>query len=128
MSKEGRLYQIAIHVGDLDAAVEFYRDLLGIELIHRFTNGPKMAFFDLGGPRLMIEETEVASAPGVFYLYTSDIESKIEKLAAAGITVLQQPQPIYKDEDGLFGDPGETEYLGFVEDPSGNMVGFMSRV
>ena len=49
--------QIHITVTDLDRAVEFYRDVLGLE--HLFTvAGQPMAFFDAGGVRLYLGRTE----------------------------------------------------------------------
>jgi catechol 2,3-dioxygenase-like lactoylglutathione lyase family enzyme len=47
--------QIAINVHDLDRATAFYRDKLGLSLL--FTAG-KLAFFDCGGVRLMLDIAE----------------------------------------------------------------------
>src|SRR3954453_11728828 len=48
----GRIGQIAIPVRDLDRAVAFYRDVLGLRLL--FQAPPGLAFFDCGGVRLML--------------------------------------------------------------------------
>jgi catechol 2,3-dioxygenase-like lactoylglutathione lyase family enzyme len=45
------IQQVALTVSNLDRAVAFYRDRLGLRLMF-VTNG--MAFFDTGGTRLMI--------------------------------------------------------------------------
>ena len=42
--------QASINVRDVDQAVAFYRDTLGLRFL--FQAGPKMAFFDCGGVRL----------------------------------------------------------------------------
>ena len=44
--------QAALAVDDLDAAVAFYRDILGVPFIAQA--GPNLAFFDCGGLRLML--------------------------------------------------------------------------
>ena len=46
-----RLQQVAETVADLEQAVDFYRDSLGLSMLME-TNG--MAFFDLDGTRLML--------------------------------------------------------------------------
>ena len=50
-----RLGQIAITVHDVERATAFYRDTLGLTLL--FTAG-KLAFFDCGGVRLMLDVPE----------------------------------------------------------------------
>src|SRR5437870_2261906 len=46
-----RIGQIAVTVSDLDRAVPFYRDTLGMRHLFQV---PNMAFFDCGGIRLML--------------------------------------------------------------------------
>ena len=54
MPPTGRsIRQIGLPVRDLDRAVDFYRDVLGLRFVERF--GP-LAFFGLDGIRLMLEE------------------------------------------------------------------------
>ena len=48
--------QASINVHDVDQAVAFYRDTLGLRFL--FQAGPKMAFFDCGGVRLMLAVPE----------------------------------------------------------------------
>ena len=50
-----RVGQIAINARDIDRATAFYRDKLGLPLL--FTAG-KLAFFDCGGVRLMLDVAE----------------------------------------------------------------------
>jgi methylmalonyl-CoA/ethylmalonyl-CoA epimerase len=56
-----RIGQIAIPVGDLDRAVQFYGDVLGLRLLFRVP--PALAFFDCGGVRLMLSPPEGPDAP-----------------------------------------------------------------
>lgn len=121
-----RLHQVAISVQDIEKAVAFYRDRLGLSLIHQFTQGPALAFFDLGGPRLMIEQSE-QSNPATFYLWVSDLAGKIDELELVDVEIVQRPTVIFEDKNGIFGTPEQSEYLAFVRDPSGNLIGLMSR-
>ncbi len=50
-----RIGQIAVTVGNLERAVTFYRDTLGMPLLFQV---PNMAFFDCGGIRLMLSLAE----------------------------------------------------------------------
>ena len=47
--------QIAITVADVDRAVAYYRDALGMHLLFQF---PGLGFFDCGGVRLMLTAPE----------------------------------------------------------------------
>ena len=127
MSTDRQLHQIGIAVSDMDAAVDFYKDLLGLPLIHRFTAGVRLAFFDLGGPRLMVEESEETNSQSLFYVYFDDLERQVHELKAAGVEVVEDVRRVYQDDTGIFGEAGQSEYLAFVLDPSGNKVGLMNR-
>ena len=48
----GRIHQIAMRIHDIDRAVTFYRDALGLPFL--FAAPPSLAFFDCGGVRLML--------------------------------------------------------------------------
>ena len=50
-----QLGQIALTVSDLERAVAFYRDKLGINFLFQF---PGLAFLDCGGVRLMLSLPE----------------------------------------------------------------------
>src|SRR3954453_8085534 len=51
-----RIGQIAIPIKDLDRAVAFYRDVLGLRFL--FQAPPGLAFFECGGVRLMLSLPE----------------------------------------------------------------------
>ncbi|MBW3537269.1 MAG: VOC family protein [Actinobacteria bacterium] len=116
------LQQVAQHVEDLDRAVDFYRDVLGLRLITRF-DPPGLAFFDLGGPRLLLE----AAAPSaVLYLRVANVAQATEHLRAAGVTIEGEPHLIHTDQDGLFGAVGEEEWMAFFRDSENNLIGLSS--
>lgn len=65
MSKEPKLStisQVAIAVSNVDAALKFYRDVLGILFL--FSAGPDLAFLDAGGVRLMLSTPQDAGSVG----------------------------------------------------------------
>jgi methylmalonyl-CoA/ethylmalonyl-CoA epimerase len=48
-----KIGQISMTAHDIDRAVSFYRDTLGIPFL--FTAPPKLAFFDCGSVRLLLD-------------------------------------------------------------------------
>jgi len=58
------LKQVFVPVQELERAVAFYRDTLGIRFL--FEAPPRMAFFDLDGIRLMLGEPEGSRSPRGF--------------------------------------------------------------
>ncbi len=117
------LHQIAQHADDLDRAVAFYSDVLGCELIARF-DPPGLAFLRLGSVRLLLD----TAAPGaLIYLRVDDVRATAENLRDAGIQIDTEPHLIHTDTDGVFGDAGWEEWMAFVRDSEGNLVGLASR-
>ncbi len=120
---ELHLRQIAQHVDDMDRAVAFYQDLLGLKLIARF-DPPGLAFFDLGNVRLLLD----AAAPSaLLYLGVADVAAETERLRAAGVAIESEPHTIFVDAAGQFGPAGEAEEMSFFRDSEGNLVAFAGR-
>ena len=120
-----RLHQIALPVQDLDAAERFYRDVLGARFVARF-DPPGLLFFDFDGVRLLLEAGEAASN-AVLYIWVEDIDAACEALIAKGVRLTAKPRAIHHDEAGTFGPAGETEWMAFFEDPSGNTLALATR-
>jgi predicted enzyme related to lactoylglutathione lyase len=113
--------QIHITVTDLDRAVAFYRDVLGLE--HLFTvSGQPMAFFDAGGVRLYLGRTEderFVSRPTIYYR-VEDLDTSWAEITARGAKEISGPQLVHRD--------GSTElWMAFVADPDGIPVGLMQE-
>lgn len=112
----GPIGQIAIHADDMDAAVEFYRDVLGLPFIAQFPSG--LAFFDCDGTRLMIEQEDVSSS--TLYFKVPDIEEGFEALKARGVEFIKEPHIVHAS--------GEYELkMAFFNDPSGNPMAIMAE-
>lgn len=119
------LHQVAQHADDLERAVAFYRDTLGLRHIATF-DPPGLAFFDLGGTgtRLLLERN---AAPALLYLGVADIDAAWEALGAAGVERVDPPHVIFSDADGTFGTAGASEWMAFFKDSEGNVVGLVER-
>ena len=119
----GPLHQVAQRAPDLDEAVAFYRDVLGLELMGRF-DPPGLAFFRLGDARLLLEP---AAASATLYLRVDDIVAVADELRRRGVDLLDEPHLIHRDDEGRFGPAGEEEWMTFFRDPAGNLLALASR-
>lgn len=113
--------QIHVSVTDLDTALRFYRDVLGLR--HLFTvEGQPMAFLDAGGVRLYLGVTDnerFHSRPLVYYR-VDDIDAAFAEVTGRGAPALSEPHVVYSD--------GGTEvWMAFVHDPDGTPVGLMEE-
>jgi DNA-binding CsgD family transcriptional regulator/catechol 2,3-dioxygenase-like lactoylglutathione lyase family enzyme len=121
----GPIGQIARTVKDLAEAERFYRDVLGLR--HLFTSAGKLAFFDCGGVRLMVEDPSIVDVPdlhndSVLYFRVPDIHAAQQELERRGVTFTGAPHMIYKHPDGL------EEWLTFFHEPGGGMLSLISQV
>jgi methylmalonyl-CoA/ethylmalonyl-CoA epimerase len=114
--------QIALRVNDLDAAVAFYRDVLGLEFLFRAP--PGLAFFQCGGTRLMLSNPEASGANSPsFALYYSvkDIQAAARALESRGGKLEEQPHIVAKL-------PHAEVWIAFARDADGNLAGLISEV
>jgi methylmalonyl-CoA/ethylmalonyl-CoA epimerase len=116
-----RIGQIALPVRDLDRAVTFYRDVLGLAFLFRV---PNLAFFDCGGVRLLLSPPETAELErhiSIIYFTVEDINSAHRILSDRGAQFDDQPHIIANmDSYDL--------WMAFLRDPDGNLLGIMSEV
>ncbi len=119
-----KLHQIALTAINLDTAVDFYRDVLGLKFIARF-DPPGLAFFQLsGGVRLLLS---VQASQATLYFLVPDIEAALTALRKRGVSILQPAHRVHRDEAGDFGKKGSEEWMAFFRDPSGNLIGLVER-
>ena len=114
--------QIAIAVSDIDRAVAFYRDTLGLELL--FPAPPGLAFFNCGGVRLMLTTLQGAEndhRTSVIYYKVGDIQTSAENLKNKGIQFVQEPQLTARLQDHEL-------WMAFIRDPDANLIGIMAEV
>jgi catechol 2,3-dioxygenase-like lactoylglutathione lyase family enzyme len=115
------LGQIALTVGNLDAATAFYGDTLGLSFL--FSAPPRLAFFDLKGIRLMLSEPEAQETleNSTLYFKVADIQAAYEALRGRGV--------VFEEAPHLIATMGSTElWMAFFRDPSGNLLSIMSEI
>lgn len=110
---------------DLERAVAFYRDVVGLPLLAEF-DPPGLVFFDLRGVRLLVERGSAPSS-SVIYLAVDDLAAETERLRGLGVTITGEPHMIHRDDDGVFGERGIEEWMAFFTDSEGNTVGLSER-
>ena len=113
--------QIAVNVKDLDRAVAFYRDALGMRPLFQV---PKLAFFDCGGIRLMLslpETPEFDHAASVIYYKVDDIRTAHAALRGRGVSFDGEPHVVARL-------PAHDLWMAFCRDPEGNVLALMSEV
>lgn len=113
-----RLGQLSMNARDVGRATAFYRDVLGVP--HLF-DVPGMAFFDLGGVRLMLataESPEHDHAGSVLYFLVEDIERAHAALADRGVAFLGAPHKIADM-------PDHELWMAFFRDTEDNLLALM---
>jgi methylmalonyl-CoA/ethylmalonyl-CoA epimerase len=113
--------QIAVNVHDLDRAVDFYRDVLGLRFLFRATN---MAFFDCGGIRLMLappDKPELDHPASILYYRVDDINSAHAALKSRDVVFDLEPRKVHANDTHEL-------WLAFFRDPDRNILALMSEV
>jgi len=116
-----KIGQIAVNVENVERAVEFYKEVIGLPLLFE-TNG--LAFFQCGDTRLLLSrpETEAFDHPSsVLYFTVDDLQSEVARMEAAGATFIDEPHMVAK--------MGNTEtWMAFFKDTEGNTHAIMSEI
>lgn len=117
-----RIRQIAITVQDIERAVHFYRDTLGMTLL--FQAEPGLAFFDCDGVRLMLSRPEGIGdeqRTSILYYAVDDIQRAHGTLAARGVPFIDTPHCVARLAD-------REVWLAIARDSEDNLFGLMSEV
>jgi catechol 2,3-dioxygenase-like lactoylglutathione lyase family enzyme len=119
--KLSNIRQIAVTVSNVDTALGFYRDILGLEFL--FRAGPDLAFLNAGGIRIMLSTPQGAGAVranSILYFKVANISETHALLVERGATDERTPQLAAKM-------PDHELWTGFLRDPDGNLVGLMEE-
>ncbi len=113
--------QISITVHEIERAVAFYRDSLGIQFLCQV---PNMAFFACESLRLMLtvpEKPEFDHPSSVIYFKVDNIQSAFDALSRRGVQFVGNPHLIapMKDYD---------LWMAFFRDLDNNLLALMSEV
>jgi predicted enzyme related to lactoylglutathione lyase len=117
-----QIAQIFVNVKDLDRAIAFYRDMLGMRFL--FTAPPGMAFFDCGGIRIMLgiaDRPEINHPASIIYYKVDDIEKVYETFNARGVEFIVKPHLVAPM-------PTYDLWLADFKDSEGNILALMSEV
>ena len=108
--------QIALGVGDVDRAEDFYGSKLGLRKLFRFGD---LTFFDCAGVRLLLEKSaDPGKSASVLYFRCADIALAKRELEAKGVVFTDQPHRIAPMED-------HDLWMTFFTDPDGHILALM---
>jgi methylmalonyl-CoA/ethylmalonyl-CoA epimerase len=116
-----KIAQVALPIADIDRAVAFYKEKLGMR--HLFSAPPGLAFFDCDGIRLMLSLPEGKSAAGasVIYFKVPDIHATYETMTGRGVKFDDKPDLIAKLEKVEI-------WMAFFRDSENNLLSITSEV
>ena len=113
--------QVAIRVHDLNRAVEFYRERLGMRFL--FSAPPGLAFFQCGDVTLMLsgaETPEFDHPASVIYFTVEDIDHAYRTLLGRGVEFRDEPHLIHRAESYDL-------WMAFFRDLEENTFAIMAR-
>ena len=113
--------QIAIPVSDIERAILFYRDALGMDFLFRAP--PDLAFFNLSGIRLMLDGPAKAQCgnSSTIYYKVADLGLAFTTLSERGVQFEAEPHLLAKM-------PDHDLWMAFLRDPDKNLIALMSEV
>ena len=113
--------QIGVTVIDVERAVAFYGDVLGLKLLFQVAT-PPMAFFDCGGVRLMLSTAESGETySSVIYYRVADIRQAFGALSGRGVRFEGEPHLVARM-------PDHELWMAFFRDPDRNLLALMCEV
>jgi len=112
--------QLLIPVTNLERAIAFYRDTLGITFL--FAAPPQMSFFMAGNVRLLIGVPEQARArSSMAYFKVTDIHAVYQTLTERGVTFGGAPHLVHRAATSEL-------WLSEFKDPDGNDLALMGEI
>lgn len=116
-----KIGQIAVTVSNVDKALGFYRDILGLQFL--FQPADNLAFVQAGDVRIMLSTPQGAGSVGensILYFMVEDIERSHADMIARGATNERTPALAAQM-------PDHELWTGFLRDPDDNLVGLMEE-
>lgn len=114
--------QLGIPVENLERAVAFYRDTLGVRYL--FSAPPQMSFFQAGEVRLLVgvpEAGQPRERGSIVYFKVFDIHAVYGTLTQRGVLFGAEPKLIHKTRSSEL-------WLAEFRDPDGNQLALMSEI
>jgi predicted enzyme related to lactoylglutathione lyase len=116
-----KIGQLAITVSNVEQALTFYRDILGLTFL--FSPSENLAFLSCGETRIMLTTPQGAGEVGknsIVYFAVTDISKVFENAVNDGATPERMPSLTAKM-------PDHELWIGFLKDLDGNLVGLMEE-
>jgi len=113
--------QIAVTVANVEQALEFYRDVLGLTFL--FAPSADLAFVQAGDVRIMLSTPQGAGTVGansIIYFSVETIEQTFATFVGKGAASERPPALAAKM-------PDHELWIGFLRDPDGNLVGLLEE-
>jgi methylmalonyl-CoA/ethylmalonyl-CoA epimerase len=117
------IFQVAQRVNDLARATAFYERMLKAPPTGTFRS-PDMVFFQAGTIRLRLER---GGPSALIYFKVHDVRATVDSLRADGVDIVTQPHVIFKHSNESLGPAGTDEWLAFIRDSEGNLLGLISH-
>ena len=117
------VFQVAQHVDDLPRARAFYERLLNAAPVGIF-DSPGMVFFQAGPVRLLLQYSATSA---LIYLKVDNLHATIDSLRADDVEIVTEPYVIFRHSDDNLGPAGTDEWLSFIRDSEGNLLGLLSH-
>lgn len=115
----GKIGQISRHVSNVQAAVRWYKDVLGLQ--HLYTFGD-LAFFDCAGVRLYLSLSDKSEyQESILYFQVENIHAAYDVLRARDVQFINAPHMIHRHADGT------EEWLAAFNDPDGHPLQLISQ-
>jgi catechol 2,3-dioxygenase-like lactoylglutathione lyase family enzyme len=111
-----------VPVSNLEEAVSFYGEKLGLSLFERGEGEPYARFAGAGETKLGVYESKTAgqSKHTLASFVVDDVRSVVDELKAKGVTFEEYDMPGMKTEDGVAA-MGDTR-AAWLKDPDGNIL------
>jgi len=113
--------QIHVRALDLERAVRFYRDTLGMPFL--FQAPPRMAFFQCGPTTILLgpaESPEVDHPASLIYYLVPDLAAAHTTLSGRGVEFITAPHLVHRASDYEL-------WLADFRDSEGNILALMMR-
>ncbi|HYF38866.1 MAG TPA: VOC family protein [Gemmatimonadales bacterium] len=113
--------QLAIPVANLERALVFYRDVLGLQFL--FQAPPGLAFLKCGEVRIMLaqkQQGEPGTPAGVIYYRVADLDAAYSALRSRRATFVDEPHLIARL-------PDHELWMVFLRDPDDHLLALMAE-
>jgi len=111
--------QVHIEVENINRAVDFYQNVLGLEVLMHFPD-QNMAFIQCGKSRFYLSKNDNPEYQSKAFIYynSNDLESDFEKLKHHKVDIIKEPTVIHKTDS-------QESWLCAFNDSEGNVLHLM---